>query len=46
MTFINGWREAPHCWKTFVLKPISYTHIPKHSFSLQIVGFCFAVTLN
>jgi hypothetical protein len=36
--FMNGWKEAPHCWKTFLLRPVRVDRAPGSWISLSVVG--------
>ena len=36
--FMNGWIEAPHCWKTFLGRPVRVERVPGAWISVSIVG--------
>lgn len=35
---MNGWKDAPHCWKRFLLLPINWDVTPAYT-SISIFGF-------
>ena len=37
---INGWKQAPHCWRRYIFKPLSFERTPGW-FVVTIFGFVF-----
>lgn len=38
--FLNGWAEAPHCWKTFACRPFRVERTVAWT-SVEVFGFVF-----
>jgi hypothetical protein len=43
--YMNGWKDAPHQWKNYFIKPIKYEKTPAW-ISLSIFGFVFFISNN
>ncbi len=37
---MNGWKQAPHCWKTFIALPIRIDRTPRWT-SISLFGVVF-----
>lgn len=35
--WMNGWREAPHCWRYFLRRPVHIEHAPEW-ISITVLG--------
>jgi hypothetical protein len=40
MIVMNGWKFAPHCWRTFLLRPIRVERTP-FWWAVDLFGFAF-----
>jgi hypothetical protein len=38
---LNGWREAPHCWRYYLRRPVRVERVPGQWTSLSLFGFVF-----
>lgn len=36
---LNGWKVAPHCWKTYLLRPVIINRAPGQWVSVSVFGF-------
>jgi hypothetical protein len=43
--FMNGWKEAPHCWKFYLFDPIKIDRTPSWT-SISFFGFVFFFDTN
>jgi hypothetical protein len=34
----NGWRLAPHCWRTFLLRPVRIEQVPGRWICVSVFG--------
>jgi len=38
---MNGWKDAPHCWKNHISKPLWFEGITYNWISFTVLGFIF-----
>lgn len=36
---MNGWRDAPHCWRQFLFHPVRVQRVPARWTSVSLFGF-------
>ncbi|GEM_PF-3245165 len=41
MIVMNGWKLAPHCWRTFLLRPFRVDRAPPRWVCVSLCGFVF-----
>jgi hypothetical protein len=44
--FMNGWKDAPHCWKRFLFLPLVAKHYAVNVYEVGIFGFLWFVEIG
>lgn len=42
---MNGWKDAPHCWRKFLFKPFMFRRYHLNVFQFGIFGFVLFFTI-